>query len=141
MRLDDRPYRPAEAGDHNGYVFKVVADYVQRYLEPYTEDNIRYILAQMKWPLLGIEGRNDTAEAYHREMLRVLRLRVENVLPRARRMFEPRINNNLRQQIVQEQVADDLADAEENDEVLEWLFEDLEYNEGDFPDRFQDFED
>lgn len=135
-----------EHGDEPCYVYKMVSNYVTHYLQPLSPRNISYLMSQMKWPHIIIEGRDETAAAYHREMLRILRYRLLGMLPRVRRLFEPVVDEQLRDRIIREQWAERVERGEQEhvdnpqwrDLLRPWLFEELDNVDDELAERFDE---
>lgn len=61
---------------------RLVSDMVEAYcvecLDPYTDDNIQYLMRQMKWPTMPWNDRDVGHDAFNRELMRILQQRVNN---------------------------------------------------------------
>lgn len=140
--LDPTPYPVTTAlGDQGCGVSDRIEAYCQTHLPPYAKTNVAYLTQQLKWPVIIIDGRDESAEAYHRELLRIVLARIRGQLPPASR--EPPIAQNerllvrmIRNHVLQaEQAAPNNLD---DIEFESWLMNPLFNPPGEFADIYQE---
>lgn len=78
LLLDNTPYQDLRFGESPRLVADMIDCYAVECLDPYTDDNIRYLLNQLHWPIHIWNGRDVSHDAFNRELVRILRLRIEN---------------------------------------------------------------
>lgn len=141
--LDPTPYPVTTAlGDQGSVgVSDLIEAYCHTHLAPYAKANVAYLTRQLKWPVIITDGRDESVEAYHRELLRIVLARIRGQLPQASR--EPPIAQNehllvrrLRDQVLQ---AEQAAPNDPDDLELEsWLLNLLFNPPGEFADIYQE---
>lgn len=96
MWVDHRDYEPVAHGDVPLTVSDSIRSYCEECLDPYTQENINYLMQQLKWPEINLDGVDPSYNAFYRELLRILKARLEGRMPRARgQMYEPRMRPEL----------------------------------------------
>lgn len=147
--LDPTPFEPTAEGDEPCDVSDLLEAYCQTHLTPYTTANIAYLTRQLNWPVIVTDGQEESEEAYHRELLRILRARIRGELPRASRTFERPITERFRTRLLERMMLERVRRGEQappidpnnipmEDLVQPWLFNQLYNPPGQYADLYQE---
>lgn len=83
--LDLAPYPVPTAGEEPRTVSDMIEVYCTMCLEPYTDENIMYLMSQLRWPpLVAYNGVDLAHDAFNRELVRILSYRIAGHFRRRR---------------------------------------------------------